>query len=144
MFKSVWYYNLTKPPLAPPDWIFPPVWSILYFSMLVALLLYLFKPAQNKKSGYIYFAVQLILNLLWAIVFFYLKNMFLALIVIILLDIFVILTIKSFYKVSKISGLILIPYLIWILFATYLNIGYLVLNAQDSKKYIAELLFAEF
>lgn len=126
MFKSVWYYNLTKPPLAPPDWIFPPVWSILYFSMLVALL---FKPAQNKKSGYIYFAVQLILNLLWAIVFFYLKNMFLALIVIILLDIFVILTIKSFYKVSKISGLILIPYLIWILFATYLNIGYLVLNA---------------
>ena len=129
MFKSVWYYNLTKPPLAPPDWIFPPVWSILYFSMLVALLLYLFKPAQNKKSGYIYFAVQLILNLLWAIVFFYLKNMFLALIVIILLDIFVILTIKSFYKVSKISGLILIPYLIWILFVTYLNIGYLVLNA---------------
>ena len=105
MFKSVLYYNLTKPPLAPPDWIFPPVWSILYFSMLVALLLYLFKPAQNKKSGYIYFAVQLILNLLWAIVFFYLKNMFLALIVIILLDIFVILTIKSFYKVSKISGL---------------------------------------
>ena len=129
MFKSVWYYNLTKPPLAPPDWIFPPVWSILYFSMLVALLLYLFKPTQNKKSGYIYFAVQLILNLLWAPVFFYLKNMFLALIVIILLDIFVILTIKSFYKVSKISSLILIPYLIWILFATYLNIGYLVLNA---------------
>ena len=129
MFKSVWYYNLTKPPLAPPDWIFPPVWSILYFSMLVALLLYLFKPTQNKKSGYIYFIAQLFLNLLWAPVFFYLKNMFLALIVIILLDIFVILTIKSFYKVSKISGLILMPYLLWILFATYLNIGYLVLNA---------------
>lgn len=129
MFTSSWYYNLTKPPLAPPDWIFPPVWSILYFSILVALLLYLFKPAQNKKSGYIYFIAQLFLNLLWAPVFFYLKNMFLALIVIILLDIFVILTIKSFYKVSKISGLILIPYLIWILSATYLNIGYLVLNA---------------
>ena len=144
MFKSVWYYNLTKPPLAPPDWIFPPVWSILYFSMLVALLLYLFKPAQNKKSGYIYFAVQLILNLLWTPAFFYLQNIVLALIVIILLDIFVILTIKSFYKISKISGLILIPYLLWILFATYLNIGYLVLNASDSKKYIAKLLFAEF
>ena len=129
MFTSSWYYNLLKPPLAPPDWIFPPAWSILYFSMLVALLLYLFKPAQNKKSGYIYFIAQLFLNLLWAPVFFYLKNMFLALIVIILLDIFVILTIKSFYKVSKISGLILMPYLLWILFATYLNIGYLVLNA---------------
>lgn len=129
MFKSVWYYNLTKPPLAPPDWIFPPVWSILYFSMLVALLLYLFKPSQNKKSGYIYFIAQLILNLLWTPAFFYLQNIVLALIVIILLDIFVILTIKSFYKVSKISGLILMPYLLWILFATYLNIGYLVLNA---------------
>lgn len=129
MFKSVWYYNLTKPPLAPPDWIFSPVWSILYFSMLVALLLYLFKSAQNKKSGYIYFITQLFLNLLWTPAFFYLQNIVLALIVIILLDIFVILTIKSFYKVSKISCLILIPYLVWILFATYLNIGYLVLNA---------------
>ena len=136
MFKSVWYYNLTKPPLAPPDWIFPPVWSILYFSMLVALLLYLFKPSQNKKSGYIYFAVQLILNLLWTPAFFYLQNIILALIVIILLDIFVILTIKSFYKVSKISGLILMPYLLWILFATYLNIGYLCCKICIWKNHI--------
>ena len=129
MFKSVWYYNLQKPLFAPPNWIFPPVWSILYFTMFAALLLYIFKPAQNKISGYIYFATQLTLNLLWTPSFFYLKNIVLALIVIIFLDIFVILTIKSFYKVSKISGLILIPYLIWILFATYLNIGYLLLNA---------------
>ena len=129
MFKSVWYYNLTKPPLAPPDWIFPPVWSILYFTILTALLLYIFTPVQYKKSGYIYFIAQLILNFLWTPTFFYLQNIVLALIVIILLDIFVILTIKSFYKVSKISGLILMPYLLWILFATYLNIGYLVLNA---------------
>lgn len=129
MFKSVWYYNLIKPPFVPPNWIFPPVWSILYLTLFVALLLYVFKPSQNKKSGYIYFATQQILNLLWTPAFFYLKNIVLALIVIILLDIFVILTIKSFYKVSKISALILIPYLIWILFATYLNIGYLVLNA---------------
>ena len=128
MFKSVWYYNLLKPLFTPPNWIFLPVWSILYFTMLVALLLYIFKPAQNKKLGYIYFAIQLILNILWTPAFFYLKNIILALIVIIFLDIFVVLTIKSYYKVSKISGLILIPYLIWILFATYLNIGYLILN----------------
>lgn len=79
--------------------------------------------------GYIYFSTQLILNLLWTPAFFYLQNILLAVIIIILLDIFVVLTIKSFYKVSKISGLILIPYLIWIFFATYINIGYLVLNA---------------
>ena len=129
MFKSVWYYNLLKPLVTPPDWIFPFVWSFLYFSMLVALLLYIFKPAENKKSGYIYFAVQLAFNLLWSPAFFHLKNIALALIVIIFIDIFTILTIKSFYQVSKNSALILIPYLIWILFATYLNIGYLVLNA---------------
>ena len=129
MFQSAWYYNLIKPPFAPPDWIFPPVWSILYLTLFMALLLYVFKPSQNKKSGYIYFTTQLILNLLWTPAFFYLKNIVLALIVIILLDIFVILTIKSFYKVLKISALILIPYLIWILFATYLNIGYLIFNA---------------
>ena len=129
MFKSVWYHNLIKPPLAPPDWIFPPVWLILYFTMLMALLLYIFKPAKNKKLGYIYFITQLIFNLLWTPSFFYLKNIVLALIVVIFLDIFVVLAVKSFYKVSKISGLILIPYLIWILFATYLNIGSFVLNA---------------
>ena len=129
MFKSVWYYNLQKPLFAPPNWIFPPVWSILYFTMFMALLLYIAKPAQNKKSGYMYFAAQLTLNLLWTPVFFGLKNIVLALIIIILLDIFVVLTIKSFYNVSKLSGVILIPYLIWILFATYLNIGYLLLNA---------------
>ena len=129
MLTSAWYYNLLKPPFSPPDWIFYPVWFILYFTILTALLLYIFKPAQDKKSGYMYFVAQLILNLLWTPTFFYLKNIVLALVVIILLDFFVVLIIKSFYKVSKISALILIPYLIWILFATYLNIGYLVLNA---------------
>ena len=82
-----------------------------------------------QELGYIYFIAQLIFNLLWTPSFFYLKNIVLALIVVIFLDIFVVLAVKSFYKVSKISGLILIPYLIWILFATYLNIGYFVLNA---------------
>lgn len=129
MFNSAWYYNLLKPPFSPPDWVFSPVWSVLYFTIFISLLLYIFKPAKNKKIGYIYFILQLILNLLWTPAFFYLQNIKLALIVIIFLDIFVIFTIKKFYFVSKLSGLILIPYLIWILFATYLNIGYLVLNA---------------
>ena len=129
MFKSIWYYNLLKPLFVPPDWIFRPIWLILYLTIFLALLLYIFNPTKNKKEGYIYFSTQLILNLLWTPAFFYLQNILLAVIIIILLDIFVVLTIKYFYKVSKISGLILIPYLIWILFATYINIGYLVLNA---------------
>lgn len=128
MFKSDWYYSLIKPSFAPSDWIFRPVWIILYFTVFAALLLYVFKPAKNKRIGYVYFVLQLIFNLLWTPAFFYLQNIKLALFVIILLDIFVFFTIKKFYSISKLSGLILIPYFIWILFATYLNIGYLILN----------------
>lgn len=129
MFKSAWYYNLSKPPFSPPDWLFQPVWFVLYFTILAALMLYIFKTNKDKKSGYIYFIMQLILNLLWTPAFFYLQNIKLALIIIVFLDVFVILTIRKFYSVSKLSGLILIPYFIWILFATYLNIGYFILNA---------------
>ena len=128
MFKSFWYYGLLKPPLTPPDWVFLPVWSVLYFTMFAAALLYIFKPAENKEIGYVCFILQLIFNLLWTPAFFYMQNIGLALAVIIFLDIFVFLTIKKFYSVSKLSGLILIPYFIWILFATYLNIGYLILT----------------
>lgn len=129
MFKSVWYYNLLKPPLSPPDGVFLPVWSVLYFTIFISLVLYINKSAKNKEIGYVYFTLQLIFNVLWTPAFFYLKNIILALIVIIFLDIFVFLTIKKFYSVSKLSGLILVPYFIWILFATYLNMGYLILNA---------------
>ena len=129
MFKSAWYYNLLKPPLSPPDWIFPSVWLILYFTIFAAILLYIFKPAENKEIGYIYFTLQLIFNLLWTPAFFYMQNIGLALAVVIVLDIFVFLTIIKFYSVSKLSGLILIPYFIWVLFATYLNMGYFILNA---------------
>ena len=128
MFKSFWYYGLLKPPLTPPDWVLVPVWSVLYFTMFAAALLYIFKPAENKEIGYVCFILQLIFNLLWTPAFFYMQNIGLALAVIIFLDIFVFLTIKKFYSVSKLSGLILIPYFIWILFATYLNFGYLILN----------------
>lgn len=128
MFNSFWFNNLNKPFLSLPNEIFAPVWSVLYTLIFISLVFYVFKKETNKKQGYIYFFTQLILNLLWAPSFFIFKNISLALIIIIFLDIFVFLTIKKFYSVSKISGILLIPYFIWILFATYLNIGYLILN----------------
>ena len=128
MFKSSWYYSLVKPPLSPSNWVFPPMWAFLYLTMFIALFLYILKPDSNKKSGYIFFAIQLVLNLLWMPAFFLLKNIFAALIIVFLLDIFVFLNLKFFYKVSKPSGLILIPYFIWVIYATYLNLGYFVLN----------------
>ena len=129
MFNSFWYKNLTKPMFSPPDWVFPPMWGFLYLIIIVSLLIY-FKSSNwsSKKKGYFFFGIQMILNLIWSPVFFGLKNMLLALVIVILMDVFVILTIREFYKVSKISGILLVPYLLWILFATYLNAGYLILN----------------
>ena len=128
MINEIWYNSLIKPPFAPSDYIFAPVWTILYFTILISFILYFFKKQEHKNLGYTYFFIQLILNFLWTPSFFYLKNIVLAFVVIIFLDIFVFLTIKKFYLVSKVAGLILLPYFLWILFATYLNLGYLILN----------------
>lgn len=128
MYNTVWYNSLTKPFLAPPNLIFAPVWAFIYVTIFAALILYTKEPVKNKYKGYLFFAIQILLNIIWPPVFFVLKNILLAFIIVILLDLFVILTIKEFYKVSRISGVILFPYLFWILFATYLNLGYLILN----------------
>jgi tryptophan-rich sensory protein len=129
MFNTIWYDNLIKPALHPPAWIFSPVWIILYGTIFTALILYTIKAThRNKLSGYIYFIVQMILNLAWSPIFFYFHNIGLALIVIILLDMSILINIIKFYKVSKLSGLILIPYFLWVLFATYLNISFFILN----------------
>lgn len=129
MYNSFWYNNLARPFLSPPAYIFTPVWIVLYLTMALALILYIREFSIKEKSwGYIFFAVQLVLNLLWSPVFFGLQNIALALVVLVFLDMFVLLTIKTFYSISKISGLIIVPYFIWLLFATYLNIGYLFLN----------------
>ena len=129
MYNSQWYDNLIQPHLSPPDWLFAPVWIILYISIFISLILFIVSNKYlNKVNGYIYFSAQMILNLLWSPAFFIFKNIVLALIIVILMDIFIFLTIKEFYRVSKIAGLILVPYLLWTLFATYLNFGYLILN----------------
>lgn len=128
MYNSEWYNNLIKPLLSPPDWIFAPMWIFLYILILIAFILYLIKPAENKKEGYIFFTIQMLLNLLWSPAFFYFQNIFLAFIIIIGLDITVFYTIRKFYAISKIAGILLIPYFLWIIFATYLNFAYLILN----------------
>ena len=129
MFNYYWYQTLNQPVFAPPAWVFSPVWTVLYISIFVSLVFYAksFKT-NNKAWGYTLFVLQMLANLAWTPIFFGLKNIGLALAVIILLDILVLWNIIVFYKNSKPAGLILIPYFLWILFATYLNYGYFVLN----------------
>ena len=129
MIDFMWYNELNKPALSPPSWLFSPVWLILYVTIIAALVVYMAKSAmQSKTSGYTWYIIQIILNLLWMPAFFILKNIGLALGIIILMDIAVFLTIKNFYYISKFAARLLIPYFIWILFATYLNAAYFILN----------------
>jgi len=128
MFNSSWYLNLIKPSFSPPNWLFAPVWTVLYVLIFASLAIYINSENTDKKWGYIFFVIQMLLNIIWSPVFFGLQSLSFGLIVIILLDTFVILTIIKFFQVSKIAGILLIPYLLWIIFATYLNVGYLILN----------------
>ena len=124
-----WYSTLIRPPFTPPSWVFTPAWSILYTLIIISLIIYVYKTTDRDKSkGYWFFAIQVLFNILWSPVFFGMKNIWLALIIIVILDVLVFINIKEFYKVSKISAWLLVPYMIWILFATYLNIGFLILN----------------
>ena len=129
MFNYTWYQTLNQPIFAPPAWVFSPVWTVLYISIFVSLVFYAksFKT-NNKAWGYTLFVLQMLANLAWTPIFFGLKNIGFALALIILLDILVLINIFEFSKISKMAGKLLIPYFIWILFATYLNVGYFILN----------------
>ena len=129
MYNTIWYAELNKPFLTPPAWVFPPVWIVLYALILIALIIYTIKCKRcNKLKGYIIFVLQLIFNLLWSPAFFVLNDIALALGIVIILDILVLLNIYYFARVSRTSAILLIPYFLWICFATYLNIAFLVLN----------------
>lgn len=115
------YQDLNKPPLSPPGIIFPIVWTILYIIMGYSFY------KQDEQNKTIYYT-QLVVNGLWSIFFFVFKWYLFSFIWIILLIILVIIMIKEFYKVNKLSGLINIPYLIWLIFAAYLSFGVYLLN----------------
>jgi len=122
------YDLLIKPPLSPPGYIFPIVWSILYILMGISYLLFKNKyPENTHKEDKIYY-FQLITNLLWSIFFFILKWYFFTILWTILLVLLVIYMIYLFYQKNKLSAYLNIPYLLWLLFATYLTIGVFILN----------------
>ena len=124
-----WYDTLNKPIFTPPSDVFAPAWTILYILIFLSLVLFLTqKSFESKKAGIILFLIQLVLNFLWSPVCFYWHNTGLALVVIILLIITVIATMAAFYRVSHISAFLLVPYLLWLIFAAYLNFGFLILN----------------
>lgn len=124
-----WYATLNKPSFTPPNWIFSPVWISLYILMGISLFIVWRRQDHPQfKIAFIFFFVQLILNILWSAAFFGLRLPLLGLIDIVLLWIAILFTIKNFLKVSKFAGVLLISYLLWVSFAALLNFSLWVLN----------------
>jgi translocator protein len=127
---TTWYADLNKPFFNPPNWIFAPVWTILYFLMAISLFIVWDKNIKNnkKENAIKIFMLQLILNLFWSLAFFGLHQPILALVTIYILWISIFMMIKAFLKISKISGNLQIPYLAWVSFASILNLAVIILN----------------
>ena len=128
---STWYSTLQKPSWNPPAYIFGPVWTALYLLMGIAWWLVIeSKVSQDdKKIAHIYFIIQLFLNFLWSILFFKFHSPDWAFVDIVLLILAVLITIFYFAKISKTAAWLLVPYIIWISFATILNYNIWILNS---------------
>jgi tryptophan-rich sensory protein len=121
-----WYNKLNKPSWNPPSWLFAPVWSVLYLLMGVSSYLILISnKKQEKILALLLFYIQLFLNIIWSPIFFGLKQPKQAFIVIVILWFLILLTIVLFMRISVIAGLLLVPYLLWVSYATTLN-GYIM------------------
>jgi translocator protein len=129
IYDENWYTSLKKPPLNPPRWVFGVVWPILYILMTISLVLVW---TNDKCKPYCYpvtfFLIQLAFNLMWTTVFFRWKKIILALIAIFIILGLTIKTYFEFSKINKTAGYLLIPYILWLSFASYLNTAIVIIN----------------
>jgi benzodiazapine receptor len=125
-----WYAGLAKPAFNPPNWLFGPVWTTLFILMGISLYLVLEKGWKKKgvKHAVIIFFIQFSLNILWSLLFFGLRSIWLGLVDIIMLWALITLTIKRFYGISKTAAYLLAPYILWVTFASVLNLFIFLLN----------------
>lgn len=125
-----WYEQLTKPWFNPPSWLFGPVWTALYILMGVALYLIWMEGLEKPqvKAAILLFALQLLLNFLWSYMFFGLQSPLLALAEIAILWLVLLATIIAFFRIRRGAAYLLIPYILWVTFAAYLNYAIYILN----------------
>jgi len=125
-----WYATLNKPSFNPPNWLFAPVWTTLFILMGISAFLVWQKGLKKKgvKKALVFFLIQLIFNVLWSFFFFKFHSPFLALLDIIVLWFLILLTMIKFFKINNTASLLLIPYLLWVSFASTLNYFFYKLN----------------
>lgn len=124
-----WYSTLNRPSFSPPNWIFGPVWTVLYILLGTTLfLIWKQTPSKERNNALWIFSIQMFFNFMWSFVFFYFNQIGLALIVIILLWICILFMLISFYKIKPWAAYLNIPYLLWVTFASVLNSAFYILN----------------
>jgi len=128
---ATWYATLTKPSFNPPNWIFAPVWTTLFILMGISLFLIWNsqKKDKNRKAFFVVFIINLILNVLWSLIFFGLHMTGLAFLEVILLALSIIILMVLSWKISKAAAFLLAPYLLWVCFASFLNYNLWILNS---------------
>ena len=122
------YAQMAKPPLAPPSWLFPVVWTILFILMGMASYLIYMSGNPEKKSALFFYGAQLVVNFIWPIIFFNFGKYLFAFIWLMFLWVWVIIMNVKFYRINRSAGLMIIPYVIWLTFAAYLNFFAYYLN----------------
>jgi len=128
---DTWYVNLNKPIFNPPNWLFGPVWTMLYILMGIALFLVWQKGLKNKnvRFAFWFFIMHLAFNTLWSIIFFGVKNIGLAMVDIAILWLMVLALLYFFYEIDKRATWLIVPYFLWISFASLLNYSIWILNS---------------
>ena len=128
---STWYAFLEKPSFTPPNWVFSPVWISLFVVMGISLFLVWQKTLHypGVRGAMFWFAVQLFLNMLWSALFFGLKSPIFAFIGIVFLLVAILLTMIKSFKVSRLAGILLLPYILWVSFAAFLNFSIWTINS---------------
>lgn len=123
------YGTIQKPPLSPPGWLFPVVWSILFILMGIASYLVWRSDSPNRGTALTVYGIQLAFNFLWSLVFFCMRSYSLSVGILLILWLLILVTTILFYKIDRRTLWLMLPYLLWVTFAGYLNIGVAVLNA---------------
>ena len=122
------YDKITMPPLSPPGWLFPVVWTILFILMGISAALIFVSDSAQKESALFVYAVSLALNFTWSILFFNMQAFILSFIVLVGLWVSIIITIVKYFTIDKTAAWLQMPYLIWVTFAGYLNAAIVILN----------------
>jgi len=125
-----WYNTLVKPSFVPPNWTFSVVWMLLFLLMGIALYIVWEKGLEKAevRKAMAVFVIQLFLNIMWSVLFFGLRSPFYGLVGIVVLWVLILVNIWLFYRISRTSGLLLVPYILWVSFAAVLNYSIWVLN----------------